>query len=165
MTEYFGFRNFSQFERSRRDIRLPYDLLSDRRFRQLTDSHKAHLLCLLLLAARNGNLLPNRPSKLGYLIGATELVDISQLADFVDVVPADSNGTEEKRERGAIPDRIRSAVLVRDRGRCRRCGSARNLEIDHIVPVSKGGASEEDNLQTLCRRCNRRKWKSLVPRL
>jgi len=165
MNEYFGFRNFCQFERSRRDIRLPYDLLSDRRFRQLADTHKAHLLCLLLLAARSGNLLPNRPSKLGYLIGATELVDISHLADFVDLIPADSTGAGERRERGPIPDRIRSAVLVRDGGRCRRCGSARNLEIDHIVPVSKGGASEEENLQTLCRRCNRRKWKSLVPRL
>ena len=165
MIEYFGFRNFCQFERSRRDIRLPYELLSDRRFRKLADSHKAHLLCLLLLAARKGNLLPNRPSKLGYLIGATELVDISQLAEFVDVVPPDGNEAERRRERGPIPDRIRSAVVVRDGGRCRRCGSTRYLEIDNIVPVSKGGASEEDNLQTLCRRCNRRKWKSLVPRL
>jgi 5-methylcytosine-specific restriction endonuclease McrA len=28
------------------------------------------------------------------------------------------------------------------------------LHIDHIVPVSKGGASEMDNLQTLCFDCN-----------
>ena len=31
------------------------------------------------------------------------------------------------------------------------------LEVDHIVPVSKGGLSEPENLQTLCWRCNRTK--------
>ncbi|MFC5731548.1 MULTISPECIES: HNH endonuclease [Nocardioides] len=31
------------------------------------------------------------------------------------------------------------------------------LEVDHIVPVSKGGLSTPENLQTLCWRCNRRK--------
>ena len=31
------------------------------------------------------------------------------------------------------------------------------LEVDHIVPVSKGGKTEADNLQTLCWRCNRSK--------
>ena len=55
-------------------------------------------------------------------------------------------------------------MIVRDGGRCRDCYSAINLQIDHIVPLSKGGTSEESNLQTLCRRCNRRKWKKLVPR-
>ena len=49
MEQFFGFRNFRQFERSRREIRLPYDLLNDLRFRQLPDASKAHLICLLLL--------------------------------------------------------------------------------------------------------------------
>uniref|UniRef100_UPI00111C32C3 HNH endonuclease n=1 Tax=Mycobacterium avium TaxID=1764 RepID=UPI00111C32C3 len=31
------------------------------------------------------------------------------------------------------------------------------LEVDHIVPISKGGMSTPDNLQTLCWRCNRTK--------
>ena len=31
------------------------------------------------------------------------------------------------------------------------------LEIDHIVPLSKGGLTSRDNLQTLCWRCNRSK--------
>jgi 5-methylcytosine-specific restriction endonuclease McrA len=35
--------------------------------------------------------------------------------------------------------------------------------MDHIVPVSKGGKTEESNLQTLCRRCNRTKARKLVP--
>jgi hypothetical protein len=44
MEQFFGFRNFRQFERSRREIRLPYDLLKDLRFRQLPDASKAHLI-------------------------------------------------------------------------------------------------------------------------
>ena len=64
----------------------------------------------------------------------------------------------------ADTDSVKAAVIVRDGGRCRDCYSAVNLQINHIVPLSKGGSSEESNLQTLCRRCNRRKWKKLVPR-
>src|ERR1035437_9723912 len=100
MQEFFGFRNFRQFERTRREIKLPYDLLNDIRFRQLPDARKAHLICLLLLSARMNNLMPNSPVK---------------------------------------------------------------LEMDHSVPVSKGGKTEESNLQTLCRRCNRAKSRKLVP--
>ena len=84
MEQFFGFRNFRQFERSRREIRLPYDLLNDLRFRQLPDASKAHLICLLLLSARMDNLLPNSPLKLERLIGATEPLDLGAFADFVD---------------------------------------------------------------------------------
>jgi hypothetical protein len=84
MQEFFGFRNFRQFERTRSEIKLPYDLLNNLDFRQLPDAYKAHLLCLLLLAARMNNLLPNTPAKLERLIGATEPVDLSAFADFVD---------------------------------------------------------------------------------
>jgi hypothetical protein len=110
------------------------------------------------------NVLPHRPAKLGGLIGATEAIDISGLADFISIVSVESD-PGLCSERRSVSDAIRAAVMVRDGARCRRCGSARNLEIDHIVPISKGGASEEFNLQTLCRRCNRRKWKKLVPRI
>src|SRR5580704_15082233 len=84
MQEFFGFRNFRQFERTRREIKLPYDLLNDIRFRQLPDARKAHLICLLLLSARLNNLLPYSPVKLEQLIGATEPLDLSAFADFVD---------------------------------------------------------------------------------
>lgn len=60
-------------------------------------------------------------------------------------------------ERGKVTNRIRFAVYQRDGNRCRRCGSTYNLEIDHIFPISKGGKSTFDNLQTLCHTCNVRK--------
>ncbi len=165
MDEYLSFRNFRQFERTRREIRLPYDLLNDIRFRQLSDARKAHLLCLLLLAARMDNFLPNHPLKLERLIGATELLDLSELAEFLEVAVLERPVSEDRRARNRIPNSLKAAVIVRDGGRCRDCYSAVNLQIDHIVPLCKGGTSDESNLQTLCRRCNRRKWKKLVARL
>lgn len=60
-------------------------------------------------------------------------------------------------ERGKVSNKMRFAVYERDGNRCRRCGSAYNLEVDHIFPISKGGKSNFDNLQTLCHVCNVRK--------
>lgn len=52
---------------------------------------------------------------------------------------------------------LRAAVLERDKYKCRNCGSVSNLNCDHIVPVSKGGLTTTDNMQTLCAACNKRK--------
>ena len=163
--DYLSFRNFRQFERNRREIRLPCDLLLDQKFRELPDVWKAHLLCLLLLAARMGNVLPVSAHKLESLIGATEPVEVEGLQPFVRYMVSDRPCESERSARVHVPDSVRIAVFVRDGGRCRRCRSVTNLELDHLIPASKGGSSDESNLQTLCRRCNRRKWKKLVPAL
>lgn len=59
--------------------------------------------------------------------------------------------------RNPIPDEVRWAVFERDDFRCRDCGARRFLTLDHIHPVSQGGADDIENLQTLCRRCNSKK--------
>src|ERR1700751_5196003 len=106
MEQFFGFRNFRQFERSRKEIRLPYDLLNDLRFRQLPDAKKAHLICLLLLSARMNNLLPNSPVKLGRLIGATEPLDISAFAAFVDFAEVGKSNWEDRFANRRVPDSL-----------------------------------------------------------
>src|SRR6202158_2311847 len=124
MQECFGFRNFRQFERTRREIKLPCDLLNDIRFRQLPDARKAHLICLLLLSARTNNLLPNSPVKLERLIGATEALDLSVFAEFVDFAAAEKPSWRDCVANRRVPDSVRAAVLVRDGGRCRKCRRA-----------------------------------------
>jgi len=59
------------------------------------------------------------------------------------------------------PDlRLRFKVLQRDRFTCCTCGVSPAttpgtvLQIDHIQPWSKGGATKLDNLQALCNQCN-----------
>jgi len=64
--------------------------------------------------------------------------------------------------RGAIPDDVRQLVWQRDGGRCRNCDATVELQFDHIIPVSMGGASTVDNLQVLCGPCNRRKGAGLT---
>ena len=59
--------------------------------------------------------------------------------------------------RPPIPDKTKSAVWQRDGGACVRCGSTENLLFDHIIPYSRGGDYSVDNLQVLCRSCNRTK--------
>lgn len=62
--------------------------------------------------------------------------------------------------RQRIPGKLRHQVFVRDNYRCVECGATNKetqLEIDHIIPVSKGGTNDINNLQTLCRECNRAK--------
>ena len=53
----------------------------------------------------------------------------------------------------------RDAVYRRDKYRCRFCGrKTRNLTIDHILPLSRGGHPEKKaNLLTSCQQCNQRK--------
>lgn len=54
-------------------------------------------------------------------------------------------------------------ILKRDNFRCAKCGAnpkedkSVKLEIDHVIPVAKGGLSKIDNLQTLCYKCNQGK--------
>lgn len=65
-----------------------------------------------------------------------------------------SNGMGDGRQ---IPQDVKVAVWQRDGGRCRQCGAQQYLEFDHIIPLSKGGASTINNLQLLCRQCNQMK--------
>ena len=60
-------------------------------------------------------------------------------------------------ERGRVSNKMRFSIYARDGYRCRKCGISQRyatLEIDHIIPIAKGGKSTYDNLQTLCHRCN-----------
>lgn len=56
--------------------------------------------------------------------------------------------------------RLRFLVLQRDKFRCVKCGASPakghsvSLQVDHVVPWSRGGETEFENLQTLCEICN-----------
>jgi len=56
-----------------------------------------------------------------------------------------------------IPKEVRWEIWVRDNYTCRQCGNRKDLVIDHVIPTTKNGKTEIDNLQTLCRPCNTKK--------
>jgi hypothetical protein len=68
-----------------------------------------------------------------------------------------------KGQRALMTSNYREKIKIRDKYTCQICGLSTNieknllLEIDHIIPLSKGGITSEVNLQTLCWKCNRAK--------
>ena len=71
-------------------------------------------------------------------------------------------------QRALMTSQLRERIKFRDCFTCKICGISTNdeknllLEIDHIIPLSKGGITSEENLQTLCWRCNRSKGVKVV---
>ena len=84
--------------------------------------------------------------------------------------PEDKNLTNSiKRKTQRQPNlRLYFRVLNRDRFTCCACGASpatsrgARLQVDHIVPWSKGGETVEENLQTLCAKCNQGKSDSVI---
>lgn len=72
-----------------------------------------------------------------------------------------------KGQRALMTTKLREKIKKRDRNTCQQCRISISvepnllIEIDHIIPISKGGTTTEDNLQALCWRCNRTKGATL----
>ena len=61
-------------------------------------------------------------------------------------------GRLHKRINAKAWQRVRRLALERDGWRCVTCGRAGRLEVDHVIPLDRGGPPLElSNLQTLCR--------------
>lgn len=69
--------------------------------------------------------------------------------------------TRELRRLAYITPELRAAVYDRDGHQCRQCGTTKKLSVDHIHPLSRGGPTTMDNLQTLCIACNCAKGDSI----
>jgi hypothetical protein len=67
---------------------------------------------------------------------------------------------EMPRRRQPIPREVRQEVFARDGGRCVECQSDFDLQYDHVIPWSHGGADTTQNLQLLCAPCNTQKGAS-----
>lgn len=72
-----------------------------------------------------------------------------------------------KEQRALMTSKLRTQIKERDNYTCCQCGNSTHvepnllLEIDHIIPIARGGLTKEDNLQTLCWKCNRSKGSKL----
>ena len=78
----------------------------------------------------------------------------------VNFVQDNEKKEKTKKNRSVIPPKLRFEVFKRDKFVCQYCGACGpdvELEIDHIIPVSRGGTDDMKNLKTACRDCNRGK--------
>jgi len=79
----------------------------------------------------------------GFFKDFTATDQISKRSDIKEVLPSES---------------VKQRLYKEQDGKCNACGQdfeLRNLEIDHIVPKSKGGGDYYENYQLLCGSCNR----------
>jgi hypothetical protein len=71
-------------------------------------------------------------------------------------------------QRALMTSALREKIKIRDHYTCQYCDLSTQqepnllLEIDHIIPLSKNGITSEDNLQTLCWKCNRSKGNKII---
>lgn len=65
--------------------------------------------------------------------------------------------TERRRIFQKRQPQLMLALIERDGCQCKQCGSQDDLTVDHIIPLSKGGSDDLDNLQLLCQSCNSQK--------
>jgi hypothetical protein len=152
-------------------------LLRDQRYAALSWQAKLTYLSLCLLAAnlgKDGTLAIHyrdrlKPLNLDEICHSTSLSPLEQRRAIRELLKArlarhSASGVLIVNEhfsrvnvRPGISPKLRAAVLARDGGTCVLCNSSGHLEIDHIVAVASGGPTALDNLQALCRACNRRK--------
>jgi 5-methylcytosine-specific restriction endonuclease McrA len=62
-----------------------------------------------------------------------------------------------RRDAGTYTNAEWDELCARYDHRCLCCGEHRPLTVDHVIPLSQGGANTIDNLQPLCLSCNDRK--------
>lgn len=77
-----------------------------------------------------------------------------------------SSAPDPYRERRGISasawSRLREMVFERDGYECRYCGCTDELAVDHIIPLSRGGTNDPENLTPACKPCNSSKRDKLV---
>jgi len=53
-------------------------------------------------------------------------------------------------------------ILKKHGNKCADCGSSKNITLDHIHPISKGGKNNKSNIQPLCQSCNCKKAAKII---
>lgn len=155
-------------------VRLHCHIRNDRRFATMAAETYRRWTFLLMVAKdhNQGGRLPRRRQIEFELRVSADALDRT-LAELIALGLVDEGPSgelmmrdwmrsqygQDNRPTGSWWRALRLAVFERDGYTCQYCGARdQPLECDHIVPVSRGGGDEMDNLTTACRPCNRSKY-------
>ncbi len=100
-------------------------------------------------------------SKIKELLLDDEVENNKGIYEFIFSIDEDTPfGDEKKLKLRVFSDKLKLAQYERQQGICKICGKHfeyDEMEGDHIVPWHDGGKTEPENLQMLCKHCNRTK--------
>jgi 5-methylcytosine-specific restriction endonuclease McrA len=100
----------------------------------------------VLLLKEKAEVLEIGPQDLHWARGSMTKPVVIRLVTYVRI-PRDSHKRKITRR----------AVFARDGWQCQYCGARTSLTVDHVIPRSKGGGSDWENIVASCAPCNRRK--------
>jgi len=116
---------------------------------QVTITGSSNLECVALVSDKTST---------GAKAGATQALPNCEALDWFDKQQREFVVGSGKRRK--MSPKMRRDVFLRDGFKCQECGASPGkdrlvwLEVDHVVPVAKGGTDEPSNLRTLCNHCN-----------
>ncbi len=162
---YLSVKNFDRFQhyRDRRPpwIKLYVELLNDYEFTALSDVMRYHVMGLWIIASQTDNKIPYDAKWIARELHATSKINLDTLieAGWLEEWQGEEAAKGKRADWASryVSAEMRARVMERGGHKCAHCGSTKKLEIDHIIPISKGGTGDEANLQVLCRPCNRKK--------
>ena len=102
----------------------------------------------------------NYPEEIPEEISEMECSQFGHVCPVIFAGEALTETTEIRRRGRYIPFSVKMRVVRRDNYTCQHCKkhlADREVEFDHIIPVAKGGSSEEHNIRLTCFDCNRDK--------
>ena len=105
-----------------------------------------------------------RESSAAYYQKNKAIIDARNRAYFAAHPEAKRSYDQNRRSRlidaeGSISKDLLARLRVLQKGRCANCSSDCSVsgELDHITPLALGGKNIDENIQLLCRSCNRKK--------
>ena len=108
IVEYFKVKNWERFQHYRKRnppwIKLYTSLLDDYEFGCLQDASKLLALCILMLAAKANNKLPNDAEWLHRKTGLQQMPDLAQLFEHGFIVKIDASNTLAPCKQSAMPE-------------------------------------------------------------